>query len=91
MEVTQSQEVYKPRPASPPPKPSGKQYKPKSFTEMVRLQDPSKLKKKFSKIPTPYAQRLASMQRDTPREHSPEEKGERIYGNYSRICYFLSK
>ncbi|VDI06207.1 Hypothetical predicted protein [Mytilus galloprovincialis] len=81
MEVTQSQEVYKPRPASPPPKPSGKQYKPKSFTEMVRLQDPSKLKKKFSKIPTPYAQRLASMQRETPRELSPEEKGERIYGS----------
>ncbi|XP_063430132.1 uncharacterized protein LOC134712479 isoform X1 [Mytilus trossulus] len=81
MEVTQSQEVYKPRPVSPPPKPAGKQYKPKSFTEMVRLQDPSKLKKKFSKIPTPYAQRLASMQRDTPREHSPEEKGERIYGS----------
>ncbi|XP_052090443.1 uncharacterized protein LOC127727068 isoform X2 [Mytilus californianus] len=81
MEVTQSQEVYKPRPASPPPKPAGKQYKQKSFTEMVRLQDPSKLKKKYSKIPTPYAQRLASMQRETPREHSPEEKGERIYGS----------
>ena len=87
MEVTQSQDIEsegpKPRPVSPPP-PAAKPYKPKSFKEMVRLQDPSKLKKRPpSKIPMPYVDRLSSMRQegDTPREHSPEEKGERIYGN----------
>lgn len=89
MEVTQSQDIEserpKPRQVSPPP-PAAKPYKPKSFKEMVRLQDPSKLKKRPpSKIPMPNVERLSSVRQegDTPREHSPEEKGERIYGN----CY----
>lgn len=86
MDATQSHEKYKPktRPASPPPKPAGKPYKPKSFKDLVRLQDPSKLRnRQASKIPIPldYFDDYPSTEYNkTPRERSPEEKGEKIYG-----------
>lgn len=88
MEGAQSQDVETERPKARPvsPQPTGKPYKPKPFTQLVRLQDPSKLKKRQpSKIPMPYIERKEEgthrKEEETHRERSPEEKGEKIYGS----------
>ncbi|XP_067677557.1 ciliogenesis and planar polarity effector 1-like isoform X1 [Haliotis asinina] len=77
-------ERYSKSPTSEPKKDNipVKPYKPKSFTELVRLQHPEKLRKGPVKRSGPsYTERLSSMSRQNTARDSTTQEKEKLYGS----------